>query len=131
MTKMIPCHAHTPTYTNTKAHTNLNVFETFDGAKSSTQCLYFGHMCQVSHVRILYQTCFFFLGSCQSAAHCLEKHSKRLYCVSRRKSLEVRDEWGHQLNKPSVLSYCPRTTTLFPPHVSVSPAQNAHTATHS
>ena len=41
---------------------------------------------------------------------------KRFYCFfvfcffffSWRESLEVGDEWGHQLNKPSVLSCCPR-----------------------
>lgn len=50
----------------------------------------------------------FFLGSCQSTAHCSERQRKRFYCFSRRESLEEGDEWGHQLNKPSVLSCCPR-----------------------
>lgn len=67
-------------------------------------------MRQFSHIdTLLNLDCFWAAANPQPTAR--RGRVKRFYCFfffPWRERLEVGDEWGHQLNKPSVLSCCPR-----------------------
>lgn len=60
----------------------------------------------------------------------LERQSKRFYCLSRSECLEVGDEWGHQLNKPSMLSCCPHHPSAFNARYSCTTTEHEHIHWH-
>lgn len=72
----------------------------------------------------------FFWSDAISTSHILERQSKIICCVSTRESLEVGDGWGHQLNKPNLLSCCFTSTTLLQMSVSPAPTELEHICSH-
>lgn len=117
---------YTPPHQN-KASTNLNVSKPLMMLNLALNAFIFPMWARSPTYRYFIKLAFFGQLPIHSPLLCLERQSKRFYCLSRSKRLEVGDEWGHQLNKPSMLSWCPHHHFAFNARFSCTSTEHTHT----